>query len=107
LPTGGISRWKFGFGNFAAGPLSASVTTKYVRAEWSLVEVPKPQDGALRALETTCFPRELSSGDGSSNGNVLALRGVEALDVLPPKLHEGADFRAEVGWLPPMLDGKV
>jgi len=63
------------------------------------VDEPKLQDGALRALETTCFPSELSSGEGSMNP-CLAACGFSFPSRLPAKLQAGADFLAELGCCP-------
>lgn len=91
---------KFGFGMSAEGPRSACVNIMCFRVCWSRVAVPKPCFGADRALEMTCFPNELSSGEMSSR--VVSPRGV--LRRSDPKLYPGAVRLSDFG-CDPMADG--
>jgi len=94
---GGKSRWKLGLGMLALGPLSANVCTNVPRLTCSRVALPKPCCGALRALETTCRPRELRSEAVSRS----CLGSGDGPDLLAePKPQEGAVDLAECGCSP-------
>mmetsp|Transcript_34728 Transcript_34728/g.97453 ORF Transcript_34728/g.97453 Transcript_34728/m.97453 type:complete len:176 (+) Transcript_34728:145-672(+) len=97
LAGGGKSRWKFGFGIWPAGPLSSAVRATVVFAAESLVDLPNPHCGMLRALDTTCRPRELSCAEVSKScaeSWCWGSRGVL------PNFQDGAEERSEFGCEP-------